>query len=158
MRLFTILIFSFVFSAAASAAPVKLTDAQMDAISAGLAVVVVANAGATGDIAIALTDTNTKLLSRGKIGVAIGRGLAVAVGSESAATGVDLFGEGDVVRTRTRSVTFVTKDGLIVSKTIGFVFAIELPDKQVRNVRSRWKGHHRGHREHGHRFGGRRAT
>jgi hypothetical protein len=160
MRFFAILVLSFALSAGASAAPVKLTDAQMDAITAGLAVAVAADAAATGEISIALTDTKTKLRSRRNIGVAFGRGLAVAVGSESAATGVDLFGEGDIVRTWTRSFTYVTEAGLIVSKTIGFVFAIEFENGQVQNVGSRWKGPRRGHwwRSKGLRFGGRIAS
>ena len=117
-----------------------------------------ADAVATGQIALARTDTSTRLRQHRRIGVAVGRGLAVAVGSESAATVIDLFGEGDVVRTRTRNFTFVTKDGLIVSRTVGFVLAIEFQDKPAHNVRSRWHGRH-GHGWHGkrHRFGGHRA-
>jgi hypothetical protein len=145
MRFLAIFVLSFLLSAGATAAPVKLTDAQMDAITAGLAVAVAANAAATGEIAITLTDASTKLKSRRNIGFAFGRGLAVAVGSESAATGVDLSGEGDIVRTWTRSFTFVAEDGLIVSKTIGFIVAIEFRNDQVRNVGSHWKGWRRAH-------------
>jgi hypothetical protein len=130
---------------------VKLTDAQMDAITAGLAVAVAANALATGETAITLTDTNTRLRAGRNFGIAIGRGLAVAVGSDSADTAVDLFGEGDIVRTWTRSFTFVAENGLIVSKTIGYVFAVEFQNDQV--VGARWKGLRRGHWWHGKHYG-----
>jgi hypothetical protein len=160
MRLFAILALSCLLSAGATAGPVKLTDAQMDAITAGLAVAVAADAVATGEIAITLTDARTKLRARRNIGVAFGRGLAVALGSESAATDVDVSGDGDIVRAWTRSFTFVAEDGLIVSKTIGFVVAIEFPNDQVRNVGSRWKGLRRAHwwGGKGFRFKGRRAS
>ena len=161
MRLFAILALSLGLSAGASAEPVKLGHAQMDAISAGRTVRVVAAAAAPGEIAIALTDTNAQLRARRKIGIAIGRSLAVAVGNRSAVAGVDLFGEGGIVRARTPSFRFVTRDALIFSRTAGFVFAIELHDLQVQNVRFiRTKGLRRGAGllSRIHRFGFHRAS
>ncbi|WAL60506.1 hypothetical protein [Thermocoleostomius sinensis] len=93
-------------------------------IAGEVGVVVDAYASATGIPSHTLTDTNAtvRLLPSG-VGIARGRGFAVAVGEDSTA-GVTVYGEGDRVIGRTKSHYFPNRD-MTISR--GFVIAIDLP-------------------------------
>jgi hypothetical protein len=95
-----------------------------DAISGGVAVGVDAYAGATGNSTYTLTDTNTtaRLLPSG-ISLGMGRGFAAAIGNDPIA-GVNVYGEGDKIISRTKVLYFPRRDTTVAR---GFIFVIDFP-------------------------------
>ena len=130
-----VLTFSLLLSTPVLAEPVKLSNAELDSVTAGVSVSVIANALALGASATALTGTFTKSRDGRFVDIAFGRGTAFARGSESAATLVDVSGEGDRVHTFTHTASFKTPKG-DVSRSFGFVFAIEIDHDAIRAVKA----------------------
>jgi hypothetical protein len=124
-RIAAILAFSLALPTAPLAAPLKLSDAELDVVTAGISAMVGGDARALGSPALTNTDTRTKALGGRFASVAFGRGLASARGSDGALTGVDVSGEGGRVRTRTDTFSLGTRQGA-VSHSWGSVLAIEI--------------------------------
>lgn len=92
----------------------------------GMALVQVeADAFATGDDTLTLTDAKTKARELGKRGasIAFGKGLAIAIGDTPEAT-VSLYGEGDKVIENTKTKYFPRRNAVV---TRGVIIAIDLP-------------------------------
>jgi hypothetical protein len=134
-RASAVLAFSLMLPTAALADPVKLSDAELDFVTAGVSATVVADALALGSTALTKTDAFTKALGGRFVSIAFGRGLAFAIGSDGALTSVDVSGEGGRVRTHTRSASFETPKGT-VSRSWGFVLAIEINHDAIRAVKA----------------------
>lgn len=110
---------------AALAAPTKLTDAQLDLVSAGVSATIEATAAALGSTALTNTDAITRSRDGRIVSIAWGRGSAFAKGTDAADSNVNASGEGDRVIARSNTVSYRTPTG-IVSRSWGFVFAIEI--------------------------------
>jgi hypothetical protein len=134
-RTAAVLAFSLMLPTAALAAPDKLSDAELDLVTAGVSATVGADALALGSTALTKTDTITKAVGGRFASVAFGRGLASARGSDGAQTGVDVSGEGGRVRTRTGTVS-VKVPKWTISHSWGFVVAIEINRDAIKAVRA----------------------
>jgi hypothetical protein len=93
-------------------------------LTGGALAAVTADASATGNPTLTLTDTTTKARELGNGGsIAFGRGKAVAVG-EAPVANVNVYGEGDRVIGKTKTRYFKRFDTMIAT---GFVIAIDRP-------------------------------
>jgi hypothetical protein len=135
MRIAAALAFSLVLPTAALAAPTKLSDAQLDLVTAGISATIDANALALGSRAVATTNARTNSFEGRFVSIAFGRGSAFARGTDGAQTSVDGSGEGGRVSTHTRTVSFETPKGA-VSGSWGFSFAIEIKHDAMSAVRA----------------------
>jgi len=123
-RTAAVLALSLMLPTAALAAPTKLTDAQLDLISAGVSATIEATAVALGSIALTDTHAITRAREGRVVSIALGRGSAVAMGTDAAASNVDASGEGDRVITRSNTASYRTATGT-ASRSWGFVLSIE---------------------------------
>ncbi|MBW4421216.1 MAG: hypothetical protein KME13_18610 [Myxacorys californica WJT36-NPBG1] len=97
---------------------------EPNTVSGGILVGVTADALATGDPTLALTDTTTTIRELGNGGfMGKGRGKAVAIGDDPLAF-VNVFGDGDKVITHTKVKYFPNKD-MMVAK--GFIKVMDRP-------------------------------
>lgn len=80
-----------------------IDDLEAAAITGGASVTVTANANAYGSISEAYTNTNTVAADSKLFSVALGEGLAFAVG-ENSSTNVNPSGSGDKVKTISKTI------------------------------------------------------
>jgi hypothetical protein len=129
IRTCMIFVLSLVLPAAAIAAPARLSDSQMDLVTAGLALDTHAAAFASGNNAKGNATVNNRVVGRGPVTIGVG----VAKSSASACCGDEAdvaatataTGEGDIVRSRGRSVEYETGDGKKIARSIAVVWVIE---------------------------------
>jgi hypothetical protein len=114
----------------ALAAPDKLSDMELDLVTAGVSAAVAAGALASGSIAVTGTDSATRALAGPVVSAAVGRGRAGATGSDGALTDVDVAGEGGRVSTKTGTVSSGTPKGT-TSYSWGLVVAFKVNHKAV---------------------------
>lgn len=110
--------------------PVRLTDRQMDAVTAGAIVVSVdALATALGDTTYTITDTSALVISRGRVELGFGRGSAFACCGTDTFTDVttSAFADGDIVIIRSGGVEIRTPQYSAEKGWISVV-SIDLPD------------------------------
>jgi hypothetical protein len=129
IRIAMIFVLSLVVPAAAIAAPARLTDSQLDVVTAGLTVATSATAFASGNDATGKAKTVNRVVGGRLVTIGVGKANASAsaccgdeadVAATSSATG-----EGDIVRTRSYSFEFETGSGKKVAKSGAFVLVIE---------------------------------
>jgi hypothetical protein len=113
----------------AVAAPARLTDVQMDVITAGLTLDTSASAFASGNDATGDASAINRVFGGRLVTIGIGRAKARAsacCGDEAdVATTAAATGEADIVRMRSYSLEFETASGQKVAKSGAFVIAIE---------------------------------
>jgi hypothetical protein len=110
---------------AALAAPTTLNVIQLDLITAGVSATVAAGAQAQGRVTFTNTTAKTKASGNKHYSVALGRGKAVAKGTDAAASNVAVSGEGTIVHTTSKTVSRAGPEGA-VSKSWGVVGAVEI--------------------------------
>ena len=113
------------------AEPTKLSIGQLDLITAGISATVDANALGLGSRSAAKTNTNTATIEGRFVSIALGRGSAFAMGTDSAETSVNATAEGGRVKTFSRTLTKETPRG-VISRSHGFVVAIDVHHDVVR--------------------------
>jgi hypothetical protein len=136
IRVAMILVLSLVLPAAAIAAPARLTDSQMDFVTAGLVVETSGSATASGNNAKGKVTAKNRVFSRGPLTIGVGKAKAKAsacCGDEAdVAATATATGEGDIVRTGGHSFEFETRKGKKVARSVAFVLVIEFnPDFSV---------------------------
>lgn len=128
------LAFGLVLQTVALAAPVKLTDSQLDLVSAGVSATVSAAADALGATAVARTNVRTGSHEGRFISIAWGGGAAFAKGTDAAQTAVDASGEGGTVRASSYTAAYTTPQGT-VSRSWGFVFVFDIDRAAIAALR-----------------------
>jgi hypothetical protein len=129
IRTAMIFVLSLVLPAAAIAAPARLTDSQMDFVTAGLTVDTSASASASGNDAKGKATATNRVFGGGLVTIGIGRAKSSAsacCGDEAdVAATTSATGEGDIVKSRNFSFEFETRNGKKVAKSSAFVLVIE---------------------------------
>lgn len=124
-RTAAVLAFSLMLPTAALAAPIKLSDVQLDLISAGVSATIEATAAALGSATLAKTDAVTRAREGRVVSVAWGRGSGFAAGTDAADSNVRPSGEGDQVVAQSRTVSYRSPSG-DTSRSWGFVYAVDI--------------------------------
>jgi hypothetical protein len=129
IRTCMIFVLSLVLPAAAIAAPARLSDSQMDLVTAGLALDTRASAYASGNNAKGSATVNNRVVGRGPVtvGVGVARSSASACCGDEAdvAATATATGEGDIVRSRSRSVEYETGSGEKIARSFAVVLVVE---------------------------------
>ena len=129
LRIATIFVLNLALPAAAIAAPARLTDSQMDLVTAGLTVETNATAFASGNDANGNASAVNRVVGAGHLTIGIGKARASAsacCGDEADVVAIaTATGEGDVVRTKDYSLEFQTPNGKKVARSFAFVFVEE---------------------------------
>jgi hypothetical protein len=131
LRSAIILVLSLALPAVAVAAPARLTDSQMDVVTAGLSAATNAMAFASGDdvkvksrsvtrVREVRNGKATKIISKVRI-----RAVACCGDEADVAATATATGEGDIVRQRSRSFEFEKRNGKKVAKSFAKVVVIE---------------------------------
>jgi hypothetical protein len=132
LRTATIFMLSLVLPAAAIAAPARLSNSQMDLVTAGLTVATNAIAAGSGSDVTGDATAVNRVIGAGRvtIGVGIAKARATACCGDEADAGATATatGEGDVVRTKDFSFAFETPTG----KKLALAFAIVLVKERNR--------------------------
>jgi hypothetical protein len=129
IRTAMILVLSLVLPAAAIAAPARLTDSQMDLVTAGLTVATSASAFASGNDVNGNATLSNRVIGAGPLTIGIGRADARAsacCGDEAdVATTALATGQGDSVKTHGFSFAYETGNGRKIARSFALVIVKE---------------------------------
>jgi hypothetical protein len=121
--------FGLALPAAAIAAPARLTDSQMDVVTAGLKVETNATGTASGNDAKVKARSVNRVVGKGPVSIGIGKARAKAsacCGDEAdVATAATATGEGDQVHQISHSFEYEKPNGKKVSKSFAIVVVID---------------------------------